>query len=105
VFLGYRLLDQPFRHLYQTLLRRAFAKARMAQAKYMICSPPPVVNEEDTADSDSSGEWKRNRAYGRMEVENWRLTQDAAVRIGVSVLEEWPAKFLAAVLQGITKVQ
>jgi hypothetical protein len=85
LFLGYRLLDPPFRHLHRTLLRRAFQQALEDQDKVLVCSPPP----------EATG------AYGRMEVKNWNISRGAAVKAGITAVEEWPADFVRDLLRQV----
>lgn len=85
LFLGYRLLDPPFRHLHRTLLSTAFQGTLQAHRKAMV-SPTPAA---------------KAGAYGRMEVKNWHITRSAAVDAGIRTVEAWPADFLEALLQRV----
>lgn len=82
LFLGYRLLDPPFRHLYGTLLRAAFRSSLADHPKVMVCCPPP-------------GE---QSAYDRMEAKNWEMTRRSAVNASITAIQEWPSRFLDALL-------
>lgn len=89
VFLGYRLLDPTFRHLYGTLLRRCFRTQLSPLPKFMICAPAEPFPQ-------ANGGANVYAAYEQMEKRNWQLTQTAAADAGITALGASPADFLSA---------
>jgi hypothetical protein len=87
VFLGYLLLDPPFRHLHQTLLHRSGEVSVEEQNRWLIVSPTPAQSTRP--------------AYNRLEALNWKMTAESPAKGGSFVVRADTLSFLDDLLDQI----